>query len=81
MNQSSEHSQHRSLKEAAVERMIADMQRAQEMATMGSWTLDVASGEVSWTRSCIGFSVRIPTAQRHQSKSSNHGIPQHPGTP
>jgi two-component system CheB/CheR fusion protein len=40
---------HLNPKEAAVERMVADMQRAQEMATMGSWELNVESGEVSWT--------------------------------
>lgn len=36
-------------KEASLERMTAEMERAQEMATMGSWVLEVESGKVFWT--------------------------------
>lgn len=36
-------------KEARLERMANEMERAQEMATMGSWVLEVETGEVTWT--------------------------------
>jgi len=48
-------------KEAAVERMVADMQRAQEMATMGSWVLDVETGEVTWTQGLHKMFGQDPT--------------------
>lgn len=36
-------------KEVVLDQLTADMHRAQEMATMGSWSLDLASREVFWT--------------------------------
>lgn len=44
-------SEHNSLseKEAALKQITADMEKAQEMATMGSWVLEVDTGKVTWT--------------------------------
>lgn len=36
-------------KEAALKQITADMEKAQEMATMGSWVLEVDTGKVTWT--------------------------------
>lgn len=36
-------------KYAAAQRLATDMERAQEMATMGSWVLEVKTGHVTWT--------------------------------
>ncbi|PXA05089.1 hypothetical protein DDZ13_03755 [Coraliomargarita sinensis] len=38
-----------SKKEARLVRMASEMERAQEIATMGSWVLEVDTGEVTWT--------------------------------
>ncbi|MDQ8185818.1 hypothetical protein [Pelagicoccus sp. SDUM812002] len=61
-------------KETDLERLAYDSEKAQEMPTMGSWVLDVDTGEVTWTAGLHKISGQNPSCPSHKIRSPMNGM-------